>query len=63
MSTDGMLARKQLERDKKVPLQVVRVTSMVYVFYGFGDALGKGFGSLFETTDGIASLLLWPMVL
>jgi hypothetical protein len=63
MSTDGMLAWKQLERDKKVPLRVVLVTSMVYVFYGFRDALGKGFGSLFETTDGIASLLLWPMVL
>ena len=50
---EGITALLSLTSDEKAPLRVVRVTSMVYVFYGFGDASGKGFGSSFETTDGI----------
>jgi hypothetical protein len=50
---EGLHALMSLTSDDKAPLRVVRVKNMVYVFYGFGDASGKGFGSSFETTDGI----------
>lgn len=50
---EGLKALLDLTADAAAPLKVVRVTSAVFVFYGFGDASGKGFGSSFETTDGI----------
>ena len=36
------------------PLRTVRVSKVLYAFYGFGDASGKGFGSTIETDDGIS---------
>jgi hypothetical protein len=50
---EGLKALLDLTADAAAPLKVVRVTSAVFVFYGFGDASGNGFGSSFETTDGI----------
>ena len=36
---------RELSTSDLPPLQVVRPSSVVQVFYGFGDAAGKGFGA------------------
>ena len=40
-----LAALRELSRSKLPPLRVIRPTRVVQVFYGFGDAAGKGFGA------------------
>jgi hypothetical protein len=42
---DNIAALRQLTNFEQPPLQVVRPTQVVQVFYGFGDASGKQFGA------------------
>lgn len=42
---DDLAALLRLTDFEKPPLRVVRSSNVVQVFYGFGDAAGKGFGS------------------
>jgi hypothetical protein len=51
----------QLMGIEKRPKIMIRASSMIHVFYGFGDALGKGLGSGITRSDQ-SKLLLWICV-
>ena len=43
-----------LMRSKKPPLRLVRGKSITKVKYGFGDAAGSGFGSVWQSKEGLS---------
>ena len=45
---DDLLALKELTKSELPPLRLARPKRVVHVFYGFGDASGKGRGSTFQ---------------
>jgi hypothetical protein len=50
---DDVFALKELLSSKEPPLVTVRTNSVYEVVYGFGDASGKGFGSMMLSSRGI----------
>ena len=50
---DDLFALSELLSSDKPPLVTVRSNTVYEIFYGFGDASGKGFGSTMLSKKGI----------